>query len=71
MSKRFRWLPLAVIFFLIIGILLVARHSQAAADFTYDIDLNYKLQDSGTTTVVAKYKVTYNMETEHYQIHLN
>ncbi|QQS26770.1 transglutaminase family protein [bacterium] len=60
MSKRFRWLPLAVIFFLIIGILLVARHSQAAADFTYDIDLNYKLQDSGTTTVVAKYKVTYN-----------
>ena len=60
MFKRFRWLPLAVIFFLIIGILLVARHSQAAADFTYDIDLNYKLQDSGTTTVVAKYKVTYN-----------
>lgn len=60
MSKRFRWLPILLIVTLLVGALFFARHTQAAADFTYDINLNYKLQNSGATTVVAKYKVTYN-----------
>jgi len=45
---------------IIFGVFAFARHTQAAADFTYNIALNYKLQESGTTTVVANYKVTYN-----------
>ncbi|MDQ5943938.1 MAG: Transglutaminase family protein [Patescibacteria group bacterium] len=60
MIKRFRWLPFLVVALFLAAVLVFARHSQAATDFTYDIALNYKLQDSGTTTVTANYKVTYN-----------
>lgn len=60
MLKRFRWVSFLLLFLIIFGVFAFARHTQAAADFTYNIALNYKLQESGTTTVVANYKVTYN-----------
>lgn len=60
MLKRFRWVSFLLISLIIFGVFAFARHTQAAADFTYNIALNYKLQESGTTTVVANYKVTYN-----------
>ena len=60
MLKRFRWVSFLLMSLIIFGVFAFARHTQAAADFTYNIALNYKLQESGTTTVVANYKVTYN-----------
>lgn len=60
MTKRLRWLRMLGLALLLVGGMVFARHTQAAADFTYAIDLNYQLSDSGTVKVVSTYKVTAN-----------
>lgn len=60
MFRRLRVFSVLLALSLILGISIFTRHTQAAADFTYNIALNYKLQASGVTTVVANYKVAAN-----------
>lgn len=59
MNKRWRWLlPLVLGTLVVLSAAVSAGHARAASDFTYNIDLNYQLSESGTVKVVSTYRVS-------------
>jgi hypothetical protein len=62
---HFSWRRVRVITVMLIWLVFAAyvggaRPGKAAEDFSYNIDLTYKLDPNGNTKVISNYKVTYN-----------
>lgn len=62
-NRRLRFFALfGLALVVVFGLVYTAARTWAAGQFTYAIDLTYRLNNTGTTTVFSQYKVTNNTD---------